>query len=167
MEEILLLNTKQLQYPQRYPIRFSVNPIVKTDYQVLRLSCIRFSVYRVAGFAFKRFCVYRVNRNTSAFSWTNKRKTQRSPTFCYYCRVIKYCGFLSAITICICFSKLKVYQYYYNFNLINSLWLHCFYLDRTSADRAKSTFQLKYLQMKINVCFDVLTMSPQSKYLPV
>ena len=154
MEEILLLNTKQLQYPQRYPIRFSVNPIVKTDYQVLRLSCIR-------------FCVYRVNRNTSAFSRTNKRKTQRSPTFCYYCRVIKYCGLLSAITICICFSKLKVNQYYYNFNLINSLWLHCFYLDRTSADSAKSTFQLKYLQMKINVCFDVLTMSPQSKYLPV
>ena len=79
-----------------YPIRFSVHPIVKTVYQVLRLSCIRFcvyqvSVYRVSGFAFIRFCVYRVNRNTSAFSCTNKRKTQRSPTFCYYCRVIQYC----------------------------------------------------------------------------
>ena len=127
-----------------YPIMFSVYPIVKTVYQVLRLSCIRFCVYQVLRFSCNRFCVYRVNRNTSAFSWTNKRKTQRSPTFCYFCRVIKYCWFLFAVTICICFLKLKKYQYYYNFNS-NSLWLHCFFnWDCISADRAK-----KYVWIKI------------------
>ena len=96
----------------------------------LRLSCIRFCVYQDLRLSCIRFCVYRVNRNTSAFSWTMKRKTQKSPTLYYYCRVIKYCWFLFAVTICFCFLKLKNYQYYYNFNLINSIWLHCCFLLR-------------------------------------
>ena len=125
---ILLGYLLYIQYPQRkplhfypiqscvYPIRFSVYLIVKTVNQVLRLSCIRFCVYQVFRLSCIRFCVYHVNRYTSAFSWTNERKTQRSPTFCYYCRIIKYCRFLSAVTICFCFLKLKVYQYCYEFN---------------------------------------------------
>ena len=88
-----------------YPIRFSGYPIVKTFYQVCvyRVSCfafIRFSGYRLSGFAWIRFSVNRVNWNTSAFSRTNERNTQRSLTFCYYCRNIKYCGFLFGVTIC-------------------------------------------------------------------
>ena len=114
-----------------FPFILSWKPFIRfCIYPVSGFAFIRFSVYRVSGFAFIRFCVYRVNRNISAFSWTNKRKTQRSPTFCYYCWVIKYCWFLFAVTICICFLKLKNYQYYYNSNLINSLWLHCFFLLR-------------------------------------
>ena len=101
-----------------YPIKFSGYPIMKTFNQVCvyRVSCyafIRFSVYRLSGFALIRFSVNRVNWNTSAFSRTNERNTQRSPTFCYYCRNIKYCWFLFGVTICFCFLKLKVYQYYY------------------------------------------------------
>ena len=81
-------------------------PIVRVSYQVFRLS---YRKNRLSGFPFIVYQVYRVNRNTSAFSWTNKRKTQKSPTCCYHCRVIKYCGFLFAVTIYSCFLKLKVY----------------------------------------------------------
>ena len=125
-------------------LSYRIYHIVKTVYQVLRFSCIRFCVYRVSGLAFIRFCVYRVNRNTLAFSVTYKRKIQRSPTFCYNCRFIKYCGFLFAETICICFLKLKVYQYNYKLNLINCLLTSlCFYLESTIADRATCMFHLK------------------------
>ena len=50
----------RLSYREKPFIRFSV-------YRVSGFAFIRFSVYRVSGFAFIRFCVYHVNRNTSAF----------------------------------------------------------------------------------------------------
>ena len=151
-----------------YPIRFSVYPIVKTVYQVLRLSCIRFCVYQFLRLSCIRFWVYRVNRNTSAFSWTNKRKIQRSPACCYNCRFVKYCGFLFAVTICSCFLKQEVYQYYYKSNLINCLLTALYFIYIAHVLIALIVrFHWKYLRMKIIVCFDVLTMSPQSKYLPI
>ena len=40
--------------------------------QLVRLSCIRFCVFRVFYLSFIRFCVHRVNWNTLACSCTNK-----------------------------------------------------------------------------------------------
>ena len=167
------INLYNFSYPivrVSYPdVRLSY-PIVRVFYEVIRLSYREnrlsgFYVYRASGFAFIRFSVYRMNRNISTFSWTNKRKTQRSFTFCYYCRVIKYCWFLFAVTICrcICFLKLKFYQFYYKYNFINCLLTAFvfFYFDCTYAVAQRVRFNWKYLQMKIFVCFDVLTMSPK------
>ena len=49
------------------------------------------------------------------------------------------------VKICICFLELKVYQYYYKFDLINSLLTALFFLNLvyTCADREKCMFQLK------------------------
>ena len=92
-------------------------PIVRVSYQVFHLSYrenhlsgFAFIVYQVIRLSFIRFCVYQVsvylvNRNASPFSWSNTRKTQRSPTFCFYCWVIQYCGLFFIVTIRICFLK--------------------------------------------------------------
>ena len=77
-----------------FPFILSWKPVISfCVYRVSGFAFIRFCVYRVSGFAFIRFCINRVKRNTSAFSWTNKRKTQRYPTISYHCMVLKYCGF--------------------------------------------------------------------------
>ena len=86
-----------------------------------------------------------MNRTTSAYSRTNTEKKLRGLLQFVINRVIKYCGFLSVVKICICFLKLKVYQYYYKFDLINSLLTALFFLNLvyTCADREKCMFQLK------------------------
>ena len=69
-----------------YPMRISVDPIVRTVYQVFTF--IVHQVLRLSGFAFIVWI---------GISWHFHEqingKTKRSLTFCYYCRVIKYCGF--------------------------------------------------------------------------
>ena len=77
---------------------------------------IRFCVYRVSGFAFIAYQVLRLSGfpfNVRIgiprhFLWINQRKNQKSPIYCYYCWIIEYCGFLFAVTICICFLKPKL-----------------------------------------------------------
>ena len=125
-----------------YPIMRLSYPIVSGFSFILSWKpFIGFCIYRVSSFGFIRLSVYRVNRNTSAFSWTNKKKIPNIFYILLLLLVIKYCGFLFAVTICICFLKLKVYQYYFRFNSINRLLTAIFYLDCTYADCAKGTFQ--------------------------
>ena len=60
-----------LSYPivrVSYHILCLFYPIVRVSCHVFRLS---YRENRLSGFAFIRFCVYRVNRNTSAFSRIN------------------------------------------------------------------------------------------------
>ena len=134
-------------------------PFILSWKQFIRFCVYRVQVLRLSGFPFN--VRIEIPRH---FLWINTRKIQRSPIFCYmyYCWIIEYCGFLFAVTICICFLKQKVYQYYFKFNLINRLLTGLFfYLDCTYADRAKCTFSI------LSIWIDVLTTSPQSKYLPV